>query len=264
VRRIYRYFVHTNITQEIEDDVIVPLAEIMRNNNYEILPVLQKLLESQHFYDLDDSVNADEIIGGLIRSPLDLALQSISFFDISIPNPYTENNKHYFTFFGSAVYERMLLLANMNLFFPPDVAGYSAYHQAPDYTRHWFNSTSIIARYKLPQMLLSGKRTIGSSPNSTIGIKLDIVPWVKNSGITPEPSDPYVLVKDLLDYLLPTEIDADRFNYFYEQIFLDGLPAADWTYEWEAYLSSNNQTEVKIPLERLLSYIMFSPEYQTF
>jgi uncharacterized protein (DUF1800 family) len=264
VRRIYRYFVHTNISQEIEDDVIVPLAEILRNNNYEILPVLQKLLESQHFYDLDDSVNADEIIGGLIRSPLDLALQSISFFDISIPNPYTENNKHYFTFFGSAVYERMLLLANMNLFFPPDVAGYSAYHQAPDYTRHWFNSTSIIARYKLPQMLLSGKRTIGSSPNSTIGIKLDIVPWVKNSGITPEPSDPYLLVKDLLDYLLPAEIDADRFNYFYEQIFLDGLPAADWTYEWEAYLSTNNQTEVKIPLERLINYIMFSPEYQTF
>ena len=264
VRRIYRYFVHTNITQEIEEDVIVPLAEILRNNNYEILPVLQKLLESQHFYDLDDSVNADEIIGGLIRSPLDLALQSISFFDISIPNPYTENNKHYFTFFGSAVYERMLLLANMNLFFPPDVAGYSAYHQAPDYTRHWFNSTSIIARYKLPQMLLSGKRTIGSSPNSNIGIKLDIVPWVKNSGITPEPSDPYLLVKDLLDYLLPAEIDADRFTYFYEQIFLDGLPAADWSYEWEAYLNTNNQTEVKIQLERLINYIMFSPEYQTF
>ncbi len=264
VRRIYRYFVHTNITQEIEDDVIVPLAEIMRNNNYEILPVLQKLLESQHFYDLDDSVNADEIIGGLIRSPLDLALQSISFFDIPIPNPYTENNKHYFTFFGSAVYERMLQMANMNLFFPSDVAGYSAYHQAPDYSRHWFNSTSIITRYKLPQMLLSGKRTIGTSPNSTIGIKLDIVPWVKNSGITPEPSDPYLLVKDLLDYLLPAEIDADRFNYFYEQIFLDGLPAADWSYEWEAYLSTNNQTEVKIQLERLINYIMFSPEYQTF
>jgi len=226
--------------------------------------VLRKLLKSQHFFDLDDSTNADEIIGGLIRSPLELSLQSISFFGVTIPNPLTENVKHYFTFYGSAVMDRMLLLANMNLFFPPDVAGYSAYHQAPDYNRHWFNSTSIIARYKLPQMLLTGKRSIGGSPTSSIGIKVDIVPWVRNSGITIDPSNPFYLVRDLLDYMLPVEVDEERFLYFYDQIFLDGLPPEDWTYEWQNYLSTNNQTEVKIPLERLINHIMFSPEYQTF
>lgn len=264
VRRIYRYFVHTNITQEIELDIIEPLADLLRTSNYEILPVLRKLLKSQHFFDLDDSTNADEIIGGLIRSPLELSLQSISFFGVTIPNPLTENVKHYFTFYGSAVMDRMLLLANMNLFFPPDVAGYSAYHQAPDYNRHWFNSTSIIARYKLPQMLLTGKRSIGGSPTSSIGIKVDIVPWVRNSGITIDPSNPFYLVRDLLDYMLPVEVDEERFLYFYDQIFLDGLPPEDWTYEWQNYLSTNNQTEVKIPLERLINHIMFSPEYQTF
>lgn len=264
VRRIYRYFVHTNIDAEIEQDIIEPLAESLRTNNYEIVPMMRKLLKSVHFFDLDDSVNADEIIGGLIRSPLELSLQSITFFGITIPNPYTENNKHYFTFYGSGVYDRMLGLANLNLFYPPDVAGYTAYHQEPEYSRHWFSSTSIIARYKLPQMLLTGKRVIGSSPNSTIGIKLDIVPWIKNSGITLDPSNPYQLVKDLLDYMLPVTVDTDRFNYFYDQIFLNGLPPGDWTYEWQNYLSTNNQTEVKIPLERLINYIMFSPEFQTF
>jgi len=264
VRRIYRYFVHTNITPEIEQDIIDPLAETLRTNNYEIVPMLRKLLKSQHFYDMDDATNADEIIGGLIRSPLDLALQSINFFGITIPSPYTENNKHYFTFYNSAVYERMLGLANFSLFYPPDVAGYPAYHQGPEFSRHWFSSTSIIARYKLPQMLLTGKRVIGGSTNSSIGIKLDIVPWVKNSGITFDPSNAYELVKDLLDYMLPAEIDNDRFNYFYDQVFLDGLPAADWTYEWQNYLATNNQTEVKIPLERLINHIMYSPEYQTF
>lgn len=267
VRRIYRYFVHTNITQEIEDDIIEPLADSLRTNNYEIVPMLRKLFKSQHFYDADDSTNADEIIGGLIRSPLELALQSISFFGITIPSPYTENNKHYITFYFSGVYERMLGLANLSLFYPPDVAGYAAYYQAPEFSRHWFSSTSIIARYKLSQMLLTGKRVIGgtaSSNNSSIGIKLDIVPWIKNSGITQDPSNPYYLVKDLLDYLLPVEVDEERFNYFYGQVFLDGLPPGDWTYEWQNYLNTNNQTEVKIPLERLINHIMFSPEYQTF
>lgn len=264
VRRAYRYFVHTNITQEIEDDIIEPLAESLRSNNYEIVPMLRKLLKSQHFYDLDDSTNADEIIGGLIRSPLELALQSISFFGITIPNPYTENTKHYITFYYSGVYERMLGLANLSIFYPPDVAGYPAYYQEPEFSRHWFSSTSIISRYKLSQMLLTGKRAIGGSPTSSIGIKLDIVPWIRNSGISLDPSNPYQLVKDLLDYMLPVEVDDERFNYFYDQIFLDGLPAYDWTQEWQNYLSTGNQTEVKIPLERLINHIMFSPEYQTF
>lgn len=264
VRRIYRYFVHTNITQEIEDDIIEPLADSLRTNGYEIVPMMRKLLKSQHFYDMDDSVNADEIIGGMIRSPLELALQSITFFGIPIPSPYTDNLKHYFTFYGSTVYERILGLANLNLFYPPDVAGYPAYHQGPEFSRHWFSSTSIIARYKLPQMLLTGKRVIGGSPSGSIGIKLDIVPWIKNSGISLDPSNPYQLVKDLLDYLLPVQVDNDRFNYFYDQIFLNGLPPSDWTYEWQNYLATNNQTEVKIPLEKLLNHIMYSPEYQTF
>jgi uncharacterized protein (DUF1800 family) len=264
VRRLYRYFVHTNISPEIEQDIIQPLADILMANNYEILPVLRKLFKSQHFFDMDDSTNSDEIIGGLIRSPLELALQSLTFFDIAIPNPYTENNKHYATFYYSGVYERMLGLANLTLFYPADVAGYSAYYQEPEYTRHWFSSTSIVSRYKLPQMLLTGKRVVGSSPNSSIGIKLDIVPWVRNSGITLDPSNPYELVKDLLDLMLPVDIDINRFNYFYETIFLDGLPPSDWTYEWQNYIATNNQTEVKIPLERLINHIMFSPEYQTY
>jgi len=262
-RKVYRFFVHTKITPEVEQDIIEPLAETLRSNNYEILPMMRQLLKSQHFYDMDDAVHADEIIGGIIRSPLDMALQSISFFGITIPDPITANATHYTTFYGSGVNERMLAMANLNMFIPPDVAGYSAYHQGPEFSRHWFNSTSIIARYKLPQMLLSGRRSIGGSPNSSIGIKLDIAPWVRDSGISADPSDPYLLVKDLLDYLLPTEVDEDRFNYFYDQVFLDGLPAFDWTYEWQNYLQTNNQTEVKLMLERLIHHIMYSQEYQT-
>jgi uncharacterized protein (DUF1800 family) len=263
-RRLYRFFVHPNITAEIETDIIEPLATLLKNGNYEIKPVLAKLLSSQHFYDADDSDNKNEIIGGMIKSPLELSLQALTFFNITIPSAVTQNSLHYTTFWASAVIDRMLALANLNIFYPQDVAGYAAYHQEPDYNRQWFSSSTVIARYKLPQMLLTGKRVIGNSPTSSIGIKLDIAPWVKTSGVISVPEDPYVLVQDLLSYMLPEEVSPERFDYFYLQVFLDNLPPNDWTYEWNNYLATNNATEVKIALERLISYIMFSPEYQTF
>ncbi|MBX2893742.1 MAG: DUF1800 family protein [Saprospiraceae bacterium] len=263
-RRLYRFFVHPTITPEAETDIILPLADIFRNNNYEVAPVLKKLLKSEHFYDADDNDNKDNFVGGIIKSPLELTLQSLSFFDVKTPDPFAQNFDHYIRFFNQGVIERMLGYANMPLFYPDDVAGYPAYHQKPEYNRNWFNSTSIIARYKLAQMLLTGRRVLGNGPNQTIAVKLDIAPWVRDSGICAEPSDPYLLVQDLLAYMLPDEISTDRFHYFYIQIFLDNLPPADWTYEWQAYLDTGKDEEVKIALERLITYIMFSPEYQTF
>ncbi len=260
--RLYRFFVSPKVTPEIETDIIEPLADTFRNNNYDILPVLQQLLSSQHFYDADDSDNKDEIIGGMIKSPLELSLQAISFFNLAIPDAVTKNYDHYIRFYYNAVFERMLGLANLLLFFPPDVAGYAAYHQAPDYNRQWFNATTVIARYKLPTMLLTGKRTIGASPNTSIGVQLKIAEWVRDSGVISDPEDPFVLVTELLQYMLPEEPDTERFNYFYNDIFLDNLPPADWTYEWQNYISTGKGEEVTIALSRLITNVMFSPEYQ--
>jgi hypothetical protein len=154
--------------------------------------------------------------------------------------------------------------ANMPLFFPPDVSGYPGYFQEPDFHRQFFNAATIVARYKIPEMLLSGKLTIGNSPDDSLAVQFDFANWVKTSGVISDATDPYVLVKDLLQYLLPEEADADRFNYFYNIIFLDQLPPADWTYEWQNYLNTGDGTEVKIPLGRLFNAILYSPEYQLF
>ncbi|MGI9159258.1 MAG: DUF1800 domain-containing protein [Saprospiraceae bacterium] len=263
-RRLYRWFVHRNISPEIEQDIIVPLANTLIANNYEIKPVLQQLLQSEHFFDADDSDNKDEIIGGIIKAPLELVLQSMNFFnlDAQVPNPNTQPNLHYTNFYSQTVLSHMLSLAGMPLFFPSDVAGYPGYYQEPDYNRQWFNSSTIIARYKLPAMLLSGRRLLGAAPNALTVVRLNIAPWVRNSGFFTDPADPYVLVQELLRYMLPEEPDSDRFNYFYQTVFLDNLPPYDWTYEWEAYLATGNETEVKIPLERLVNAIMYAPEYQ--
>ena len=264
VRRLYRYFVSRNITAEIENDIIEPLSVIFRNSDYEMEPVLRALLESQHFYDADDSVNTDEIVGGMIKSPLELSMQAMSFFNLTIPDPNTNAQTFYNRFWGQTVLDRMLGAAGMPVFQPSDVAGYPGYYQEPEYSRQWFNSSTIIARYKLPAMLLKGTYQIGANPNASIGTRLNLAPWVRYSGNISNPADPKTLVEELLWYMLPEEVDNDRFNYFYYTVFLDNLPPADWTYEWQNYLTTNDATEVTIALERLVNAIMYSPEYQTF
>jgi uncharacterized protein (DUF1800 family) len=263
-RRLYRYFVHRNISAEIESDIIGPLADTLLANNFEMKPVLTRLLSSVHFFDMDDSDNADEIVGGMIKSPLELCLQTLSFFQVPIPNPNTANRAHYQLFYGQTINTRLFGGANFPIFFPSDVAGYPPYHQHPDYSRQWFNSSSIIARYKMPAIFLSGTTQIGANPNNPIGTKLNIAPWVRSSGVISDPKSANVVVEDLVNYLLPEGIDPARFDYFYQATFLDGLPPADWTYEWENYLNTNNPTEVTIALERLVTAILYSPEYQTF
>jgi uncharacterized protein (DUF1800 family) len=262
-RRLYRFFVGEKITTEIENDIIVPLAAAFKSGGYDIQPTIKQLLSSQHFFDADNTASVTNILGGMVKSPLELALQSISFFNLPIPNA-TDQARLRYIFYANGVTDRMLLLAGYPLFNAADVAGYQGYYQAPDFSHSWFNSSSIIARYKLPTMLLSGKFSIGNNQNGNIQTKLDIAPWVRDSNFFSDPADPFVLVSELLAFMLPKEVDNARFDYFYLTIFLDNLPPADWTYEWQNYLNSNNATEVTIALERLIKAIMYSQEFQTF
>jgi uncharacterized protein (DUF1800 family) len=263
-RRLYHYFVTRNITQEVEDDVIAPLAQTLVSNGFEIKPVLEQLLQSEHFYDVDDSSATDEIYGALIKSPLELTLQAITFFGMPIPDPVADNKIHYIDFYNAAVIERLLGRAGMPLFYPWDVAGYSGYYQDPTLNRQFFNSATIVQRYKLPQVLLTGTNAWGSGSSELIGTKLDIAPWLRDSGVISNPEDSYVIVQELLYYLFPEEPDNDRFTHFLVTVFLDQLPPADWTYEWQNFITTGDDTEVKIPLERLVNAIMYAPEYQVF
>lgn len=261
-RRLYHFFVTRNVTQEVEDEVIAPLAQMLVDNNFDIKPVLTQLLASEHFYDADDANSTDEIVGALIKSPLELAMQAFTFFDVTIPDPVADNKLHYIDFYNSAVLERMLGRAGMTLFYPWDVAGYSGYYQDPTYNRQFFNSATIVQRYKLPEVLVTGTNAWGSGASDPIGTKLDLAAWVRDSGAIAAPEDSYLLVQDLVLYLFPEEPDAERFDYFLTTIFLNQLPATDWTYEWQNFISSGNDSEVKIPLERLLNALLYAPEYQ--
>lgn len=253
VRRIYRQFVYFDITPTIETDVIEPLATTLMANNYDLMSVLEILLQSEHFYDMDSVPTNDDSIGAIIKSPLDLTLGAIRFFELNGPNPTSNLNQHY-ALYGQLL--QQLNLQGLELFEPVDVAGYDPYFQVPSYHRYWISANYLANRYKFAELLING-----FSNGGTTMLKLDVLPFVEANAT--QASDPTVLVQELMEWLLPITIDQARFDYFKDEILLN-TGTINWTAEWATYQSTSNNTVVKAQLELLVKSMMQSPEYQLF
>ncbi|MFM7594734.1 MAG: DUF1800 family protein [Flavobacteriales bacterium] len=253
VRRVYRQFVYFEITPTIETDIIEPLANTLMANNYDMMSILSILLQSEHFYDVDSPPTSDNSIGAIIKSPLDVTLGAIRFFELNGPNPTSNLTQHY-TLYGQLL--QQLSLQGLELFEPVDVAGYDPYFQVPSFHRYWISANYLANRYKFAELLINGFSSGGTSL-----LKLEVLPFVEANAT--QVSDPTILVQDLVEWLIPITIDQARFDYFKDEILLNN-GAIDWTTEWATYQSTSNNTLVKAQLELLVKSMMQSPEYQLF
>lgn len=254
-RKLYRYFVKSEWEADIEENIIKPLALELKDNNYEILPTVKKLLTSQHFYDSDDTNENDEIVGSIIKSPLQLLNEIISFFKLDIPHPLTQPNDFYLFF--NFVHSFYLPAAGMTLWAPDSVAGYPAHYQSPDFDRHWFSSNTVLGRYKLIESLLTGRNKIRN--NIRIRAELDIPTFIKDH--MSQPSLATELITELADYLYTEPISNERKAYFAENL-LEGFPDYYWTNAWLGYEGSNDDTVVKPRLNALITQMVNAPEFQ--
>ncbi len=261
-RKLYQYFVKSTITAEIETNVIKPLALDLFNNGYELAPIIRKLLESKHFYDLDDTNPNDEIIGGIIKSPLQQLSEMCTYLLATIPDPTANPSDFYGVFWNRFAHNSYLSLSNMLPFDPENVAGHNAYHQAPDFDKSWISSATLIPRYRLGESLLDGKNRIVG--NGDIMAKIDITTVVKTGNIISAPSDPLILTTELCNALFAQEPSIDRVRYFMNTFLLQGLTNNYWTDAWNTYLSTNNNTVVEVRLKKMVINILRAPESQMF
>lgn len=253
-RRIYREFVYFDITPEIETDIIEPLAATLVANDYEIKSVLEVLLQSEHFYDEDTVQTDDNNIGAIIKSPMDLIMGSMRLFDLQVPDQTTDLENQYSLYAGLI---NQLSDQGLELFEPYDVAGHDPYFQLPDFQRYWISSNYLANRYKFIEYLISG-----FSMNGQVLLQLDMVQFVRDN--CSDPANATTLVQELVNWLFPMTIDTDRFNYFRDAVLLDQLSAINWSVEWNNYMTSNNDMNVRLQLEALALAMMQSPEYQLY
>ena len=261
-RKLYIYFVKGTITPEVETDIITPLAQDFYSNGYEIAPIIRKLLESKHFYDLDDSDDTNETIGGIIKSPLQQISEFCTYLQATISNPNIDPYNYYYKFWNLFAYNSFLTGANMILFNPENVAGHPAYYQAPDFDKSWISASTLIARYRLGESLLDGKNRI--SENATIITQINISTVIKTSNIISVANDPYILTSELCNALFAQNPDINRVNHFMNSFLLQGLATFYWTNAWDEFIATGVNTVVESRLKLLVTNILRAPESQMF
>ncbi|MGG9970949.1 DUF1800 domain-containing protein [Ferruginibacter sp. SUN002] len=247
-RKIYRWFVYYEIDAAIEQNVIAPLAQIFRDNNYDIKPVLAALFKSEHFFDL---VNR----GCLIKNPTDVVVGLCREFNVVFPDAANYvSNYDMWNWLNSNCTSMQQQLGD-----PPNVAGWPAYYQAPQYHQIWINSDTLPKRNIFSDLMV----TTGYKKNG-ITIVIDLTAFAATMS---DPGNPNTLVDDVVSYLLRIPLTQQSKDQLKTDILLDGQANDNyWTSAWNTFVSTPSNTTntniVKTKLKNLYQYIMRLPEYQ--
>jgi uncharacterized protein (DUF1800 family) len=260
-RKLYRWYVNPNVTQTIEDNVIGPLAQFFASpaNDYAIRPVIEKLLTSQIFF---DSAN----IGAIVKSPAELLVGSLRFFNQPVPDMNTDYTafKTLFDF----VFWRMRDL-QMGLLDQSSVFGFEPYYQT-GYSKVWINTTTIALRGDTTDAFIW--RWLEVKPGYKMGI--DLLAWA--TSLQPNFSDtagtPAITCADVLNgftkNLFVTDLFQSQKDFLIDTIMMQGIPRTSWTFEWNAYRNAPNDTNkrngVSWRLVNLMRYLLRMAEYYVF
>lgn len=247
-RKLYRWFVYYVIDATTETQVIEPMAQLLIQNNYNVAPVLQALLSSEHFF---DNVN----VGCLIKSPLDFTVGTCRQLQMAFPT-----SANVVAQYGMWDYlNSQTNLQQQYLGDPPNVAGWPAYWQTPQYYEMWINAVTLPRRNQLTDLFIS---TNGYSRNGA-NIKIDPLALVQALP-SATAADCNLLIAELTKLLFPFPLTANQLAFLNDTL-LPGLPDFEWTVEWQAYLAAPTNTAkrnaVLTKLQALLRSMMGMAEY---
>ena len=237
VRKLYRYFVYYVIDATIETNVIIPLANIFKQN-WEIKPVVTALLKSEHFYDANN-------MGCYIKNPVDVLSTFIKNFKVPLPTTPVEkvHDAHYY----------LWLLANvsgMALGNPPNVSGWPAYYQMPQYYQLWLNSDSLPKRIQFNVAMM----VFGLTYSRMDKLQADVIAFAKQ---TSDPSDPNVLIQECIDLLFAMDISQTQKTSLKQSTLLFGQTQDYyWTTVWSDHIANPTDPDKKTTVENLLKLML--------
>ena len=188
-RKLYLAFVYNN-PAAVDGVVVDGMAQVLRDNSYEIKPVLSALLNSAHFF-------AEVNIGAMIKSP--------AVLEIGMARQFAANP-------GGARLVSDMKVLEQQLLDPPNVAGWEGY-------RTWVSTTTYPYRKSFAERFITGQIPGGSGQTP-----IDVVAWGKQF---PDYADADRLIDGILTLLLPLKVsDTRRASYL--QTMLGGAPVYEW------------------------------------
>lgn len=231
VRKLYRYFVYYKIDATIEANIIQPLATTFRTNNYNILPVLQELFTSQHFYDMNQN-------GCIIKSPIDYIVSVAKATNVTFP-PVSDTYNQYR---GLRNLYNVASDCQMQLGNPPNVAGWVPWREAPNYHGLWITADTLRTRKKFADTIANGGYLGGS-------VKIDVLAF---TATLTAPGDPNIVIDELFELLHPIVPDAALRLTLKQSILLSNqVDDYYWTTAWNNYITNPTTANTNTVKNRL-------------
>lgn len=243
-RKLYRWFIYYKIDETIEEEVIEQMAQVLRDNDFEIKPVVEALLKSEHFYDINS-------IGCQIKNPLEFIAAQIKQFELE----YDDDLYKKYTLWNGIF--RLVELLQMVYYYPPSVAGWKAFYQEPTYNELWINSVTLITRQLFTDVLSTTGFNIFDRP-----FAIDVLKFASE---IEDAEDPNELIRGIVEVIYPNPLNQDQIDVL-KEILIPGLPDFEWTIQYQQYLNDPDNDFFRIPVElklRLLFRAMLArPEFQ--
>lgn len=233
-RRIYNFFVYHDIDEVTETNVIEPLAQIFRENNYEIRPVLSALFKSEHFFDAAN-------YGAMIKNPMDHMLGLMRSLEIFHKGLSAESPSD--ILFRNTSLGYMLNDTGMYVGDPPNVAGWQAYYQEPTFDKIWISSDSILRRTQNQDILINYGYVYGYFfPEFSL---INLVEMLDS------PDDPQLLAEEASRFFLGIPLTTEQLENL--ENILD--PIGDqWPGEWSSFVNDpDNEMKRNVVESRLRS-----------
>jgi len=249
--KIYRWFVYYAIDDEVRNKIILPLAKIFRDNNYEIKPVLETLFNSSHFFEHHTQ-------GAVIKSPIDFNFGILRQIPLTNLDDIYYFNKYKFWW----IRHKELEAQEQSILDSPNVAGWPAYYQSPLYHEFWITSVTLPMRTKNIRKYFSNNGVYKVSPeNGDLMIKSEPLKILDSID---KPSDIILIVETLCKWLFPiySEISDSRKSDLIN-IVIGNNPNL-WEDEYNDYINDPNdekEESLNKKLRILLQEICLTPEY---
>jgi uncharacterized protein (DUF1800 family) len=224
--KIYRAFVY-----DTPDRVIIRALADEFKKNWEIKPMLMRLLKSAHFF---DKVN----IGAMYKSPIDYILGSLHMMNIThIPDFALKEMSR----FNRDVSNRLTSLGQ-SIFNPPNVKGWPG-------GRTWVSTSTISQRHKLMIDIING--TI--SFNKIKYYDFDPIVFAKSF---PDPTNPRTLCTDICNAMLNTAPSEKEYQMLLDTM-LDGAKEYEWTIDDPKFQADKRLKKFLIEVAKLAKYQLY-------
>ena len=189
--KLYEFFVYEIPDQSVVDEMALTFIQ----SNFEVLPVLQRLFTSRHFYE-------EEALGSKVKSPCEAVIGFMNTVDRRTTDAGDKPEQLKQTRYR-------LEDAGQYLGSPPDVFGW------PE-NDAWISVQTLSSRWDSMSSLIFGARGFPD---------YDPIPFVR---MIEDHNDPYKLVDELVQMVLAVPVNGYT-NEELTEVLLDGIPYYEWS-----------------------------------